>query len=155
MKTSSTRVLSRLLSRLRSLAREQRALRLDITRHHHCDRLSHLTQDAILSGRDSDVRRFLLNALNPPGKILDLSTLSEADFERFRSYYSECWDPPDAPPLDLSFLDSPAPPLSPTAVPFDISGDCSGKELLDALKFLRRGKAPGPSGLPVVFYKYA
>jgi len=156
-KLFSPHALRRLFSRLRVLIRKQSALRLDITRHHRRDRMAHSTRATILSGKDSVVRRFLLQTMNPPGNILDLSTLSEYDFERFRVFYSECWDPPDAPPLDLSFLEPTAPPVSliPSAVPFDITGECSEDELLKALKTLRHGKAPGPSQLPVDFYKNA
>ena len=153
----SLRVLRRCLSSLRAAARQQRSLRLDISRHFHRDRMSKTTRAAILSGKDSDVRRFLLNAMNPPGNMLDLSTLPEQDFVRFRTFYKECWDPPDAAPLDLSFLEPDAAPVTliPSAVPFDISHLCSEDELTKALKSLRCGKAPGPSRVPVDFYKHA
>jgi ribonuclease HI len=156
-KISSPRLLCRCLLSISSLARQQRALRLDITRHHNRERQSHSTRAAILSGKDSDIRRFLLQVMNPPGNMLDLSTLSEEDFARFRTFYQECWDPPDAAPLDLSFLEPDATPVQniPSAVAHDISEPCSETELALALKFLRRGKAPGPSRLPVDFYKEA
>jgi hypothetical protein len=83
--------------------------------------------------------------------VFGLSALSPEDFERFRCFYSECWDPPDTPPPDLSFLDDGAPlvPLLPNAVEHDITGPCDETELLKALSTLHLGKAPGPSQVTV------
>ena len=95
--------------------------------------------------------------MNPPGNCLDLSTLSAYDFQRFRTFYSECWDPPDLPSPDLAFLDPLAPPVLPirSSVPHDITECCSEDEIKKALESLCNGKAPGPSRVPVDFYKQA
>ena len=155
--TASLHLLGRLCSKHRALLISYRTLRCSITRRHGLEKKTLCARKAILSGEESVIRRFLINSMNPPGNCLDLSTLSTYQFERFRSFYSECWDPPDLPPPDLSFLDPSAPPVStiPSAIPFDITGDCSEEEMVKALKTLKTGKAPGPSRLPVDFYKEA
>ena len=153
--TCSHYLFNLLCSNLRNLLDKQRKLRCDITRRALLRQTTRLSEGSILSGDDSVIRRFLLKSLHSPGKCLDLSSLSTEDFERFRAYYSECWDPPDSLPPDLSFLDSPVDPalLLPNAIPHDISGEVTVEELTKALLTLRRRKAPGPSGVPVDFYK--
>ena len=156
-KTSSYPLFKTLCAQHRDFLTSYRHLRRDITLRSRCEQTSRLAREAILSGKDSHIRRFLVNTMNPPGNCLDLSALSSSDFKRFRSYYSECWDPPDLPPLDLSFLDQHAPPVSviTSAVTLDITEPCTEDEIVKAVKSLANGKAPGPSRLPVDFYKIA
>jgi len=154
--THSPRGMSRLYSHMRTASLVQCKLRRVIAERSCFDHFRVCTP-LLTSGRDNFVRNFLLRALHAPGKCLDLNALSPEDFERFRRFYSECWDPPDAPPLDLSFLreGSPPVPLLPNAVEHDITGPCDAEELLKALTTLHLGKAPGPSQVTVDFYKVA
>lgn len=150
-------VLRRLLPRITDASRVQRKLRRDISRRSTAERMTRGATDAAASGEESVVRRFLLSTLRPHGNCLDLSTLTPEEFERFRTYYSECWDPPQQPPPDLAFLDSDSAPepLLPSAIHHDITGACNTEELLKALSTLRCRKAPGPSQVTVDFYKSA
>jgi ribonuclease HI len=111
--------------------------------------------EAVASGEASFVRRYLLSTLRPHGNCLDLSALTPEEFERFRTYYSECWDPPQLPAVDLAFLDSDSAPvpLLATAIHHDITEVCGEEELLKALSSLQNRKAPGPSQVTVDFYK--
>ena len=150
-------VLRQLLPRISDASRVQCKLRRDISRRSTAERLTRGVSEAAASGEDAVVRRFLLSTLRPHGNCLDLSSLTPEEFERFRTYYSECWDPPQLPPPDLSFLDSdsaPVPLLS-SAIHHDITGDCNVEELLKALSTLHNRKAPGPSQVTVDFYKSA
>ena len=155
--TRSVRKFRSMCPKLKSLLSHQSYVRSAITSRIRSKAAAGAARAAILSGDDSTVRRFLLQSLNTKSRCLDLSSLTPEEFERFRTFYSECWDPPNTPPTDLSFLDSLAPSVSriPSAVDFDISGECSDDELAEALSFLRNGKAPGPSLIPVDFYKIA
>ena len=151
----SLKLLHRLLPRISDASRVQLKLRRDISRRSTIERMTRKASDAAASGEDSFVRRFLLSTMRPHGNCLDLSALTAEEFERFRTYYSECWDPPQLPPVDLSFLDSDSAPvpLLPSAIHHDITGDCDVEELLKALSTLRGRKAPGPSQVTVDFYK--
>ena len=150
-------VLRRLLPCIFYASRVQRKLRSDISRRSTAERMTRGVSYAVASGEDSVVRRFLLSTLRPHGNCLDLSSLTPEEFERFRTYYSECWDSPQLPPPDLAFLDSDSPPvpLLSSAIHHDITGACDMEELLKALSTLRCRKAPGPSQVTVDFYKSA
>jgi ribonuclease HI len=152
----SPRVITRLYSQLRDASFNHRKLRQTIADRSRFDHFKVCTP-LLTSGQDNFVRNFLLRALRAPGKCLDLSALSPEEFERFRCFYSECWDPPDTPSPDLSFLDDGAPlvPLLPNAVEHDITAPCDETELLEALSTLHLGKAPGPSQVTVDLYKIA
>jgi len=153
--THSLCFLRRWLPIIRDASRIQRKLRRDINQRSLLEQASRAATAAISSGQDSNVRRFFLSFLRSPGQCLDLSSLPPDEFERFRTYYSECWDPPDTSPPDLSFLNADSVPLLPSAIPLDISGECSAEELTKALSALHLGKAPGPSSVTVDFYKIA
>jgi hypothetical protein len=145
--TRSVRKFRSMCPKLKSLLSHQSYVRSAITSRIRSKAAAGAARAAILSGDDSTVRRFLLQSLNTKSRCLDLSSLTPEEFERFRTFYSECWDPPNTPPTDLSFLDSLAPSVSriPSAVDFDISGECSDDELAEALSFLRNGKDPSVS----------
>jgi hypothetical protein len=155
--THSLRLFRTLCLSLRFAHNVQRSFRSKIKLRNQEELSSSALNVSIMSGSASHIRRFLLNTLNAPGGHLDLSSLTVQDFERFRVFYSECLDPPDSPPPDLSFLESSANsvPFIPNAVAWDISHVCNEEELLLAINALHSGKAPGPSLLPVDFYKIA
>ena len=149
-------VIIRLYRELRTATLVQRKLRRTIADRFRSDHFL-VRRPLLAPGDDNVIRNFLLRALRAPGKCLDLNALSLDDFERFRRFYSECWDPPEAPDLDLSFLGDVSPPvlLLPNAVEHDITGPCDEEELFKALSTLRLGKAPGPSKVTTDFYKIA
>ena len=148
--------ISRLYRALRTATLAQRKLRRLIADRSRFDHFK-VRRPLLAPGDDNVIRNFLLRALRAPGKCLDLSALTPDDFERFRRFYSECWDPPEAPALDLSFLNDGAPPVPhlPNAVEHDITGPCDADELFEALSTLRLGKAPGPSQVTTDLYKIA
>ena len=119
----------RLYRELRNATLVQRKLRRTIADRSRFDHFRARTP-LLAPGDDNIIRNFLLRALRAPLKCLDLSALTQEEFERFRCFYSECWDPPDAPDLDLSFLveGSPPVPLLPYAVDHDITGPCEEEE---------------------------
>jgi ribonuclease HI len=165
-KTRSHRHLSNLLSSILKLkgqtTRVVNSIRSRASTQDAVDAISTATQDLTSNA----IIRRIERACNPRNPLIDFSSLDRSLLDNHRHFWEQRWSTPYLLPQERQDLlkaflesDSPSTTLNTRSRSFSITHKdgapwlVDDMELIQAIGTLCNGRAPGPSGLPVDFFK--